>query len=582
MSNIDWSVLGGPRVSRRTVMKLAAVTGTIGYANWLAACGGDDDDTDVADPTNTAGTSAGGDATATDDEPTAVSGDESPTVSDTPATVPSGSDGEAKAGGTLTMGFHIQQVLTLDPPQVNLGAVAGELLANLFASLVMFDEQLNIVPDLAEEWEVSTDGLQYTFRLREGLTFHDGEPLTADDVVYTYERTIDEAFASPHANKLALITDFVATDELTVDITLSEPFAPFLGAACSRGPGRALTPVSRTAVEAMGDEQFGLTPVGAGPFMIVPESVEVGAGFEMDAFEGYYGGRPYLDKIIVTNIPEPSSRVSALEAGDIDLILEVPATGYDQINDNDEFTIVESPGTNWVGLTMNYTRPPWDNIDARMAVAKAIDRQELIDTALFGHATAATSAIAPAFGWVYRGADDVEDAQAYDIDEAKRLAEAAGLNGLKPVILTASENPRVNETLRNILSEIGIDLQLDLLQTAASNERWLAGDYDWNVNGSVVDVDPDDGHWNFFHNEGPWNTYGYVSDEVTELLEQTRSEIDQEARKELWWQVADKTNADVAYVFLYHTPDRTAFYNYVKGYVAIPEQRYMEKVWLDK
>ena len=582
MTHIDWSVLSGPKVSRRTMMKLAGVSGAVAYANWLAACGSDDDGGDDADPTNTTAAAPGG-STEPSEGAATETGDATPTEGDSPeATAPAGGEGEAKTGGTLTMGFHIQQVLTLDPPQVNLGAVAGELLANLFSSLVMFDEQLNIVPDLAEDWEVSEDGLQYTFHLREGLTFHNGDPLVAEDVIYTYERTLNPDFASPHANKLTLITDFVATDELTVDITLSEPFAPFLGAACSRGPGRALTPVSRRAVEEMGDEQFGLTPVGAGPFMIVPDSVEVGAGFEMDAFDGWYGGRPYLDKIIVRLIPEPSSRISALEAGDIDLILEVPATGYDQIADNDDFTIVESPGTNWVGLTMNFTRPPWDNPDARMAVAKAIDRQELIDTALFGHAIPATSAVAPAFGAYYRAPEDVEDAQAYDIDEAKRLAEAAGLDGLQPVILTASENPRVNETLRNIVSEIGIDLQLDLLQQAASNERWLAGDYDWNVNGSVVDVDPDDGHWNFFHNEGPWNTYGYVSDEVTELLEQTRTETDQAARQELWWQVADKTNADVAYVFLYHTPDRTAFYNYVKGYVAIPEQRYMEKVWLDQ
>lgn len=554
------------------MMKVAAASGAIAYANWLAACGGDDDDNGDAEPTNTTGAAPAG---------ATMAGDASPTVAGDEAT-PSGADDDAKVGGTLTMGFHIQQVLTLDPPQVNLGAVAGELLANLFSSLVMFDEELNIVPDLAEDWEVSEDGLQYTFHLREGLTFHNGDPLVAEDVVYTYERTLNEDFASPHRNKLLLITDFVATDERTVDISLSEPFTPFLGAACSRGPGRALTPVSKRAVEEMGDEQFGLTPIGAGPFKIVPETVEVGAGFEMVAFEDWYGGRPYLDKIIVRNIPEPSSRVSALEAGDIDLILEVPSTGYEQISGNDDFTVVESPGTNWIGLTMNYNRPPWDNIDARMAVAKAIDRQELIDTALFGNASAAVSAIAPAFGAYYRDPAAVEDAQAYDIDEAKRLAESAGLDGLQPVILTASDDPRVEEVLRNIVSDIGIDLQLDLLQTAASNERWLAGDYDWNINGSVVDVDPDDGHWNFFHNDGPWNTYGYVSDEVTDLLEQTRTETDLEARKDLWWQIADKTNSDVAYVFLYHVPDRTAFYTYVKGYVAIPEQRYMETVWLDK
>src|SRR5690606_26325249 len=132
------------------------------------------------------------------------------------------------------------------------------------------------------------------------------------DLIFTYERTTNPDVASPHANKLELIEEITAPDDTTLVIRQSAPYAPFLGTACSRGPGRALLPISQRAVEEMGDEQFGIAPVGCGPFMIAPDTVEVGGGFELLAFKGWYGGRPPLDKVIVQLVAEPSTLVSAL------------------------------------------------------------------------------------------------------------------------------------------------------------------------------------------------------------------------------------------------------------------------------
>jgi peptide/nickel transport system substrate-binding protein len=545
MAKIDWSVLSGPHVSRRTLMRLAGATGAASFAHGLAASGS------IASPSSR-------------------------------VRLGQVAHQEAKQGGTLRLGFGISQVLTLDPPQVNLGIVAGELVSNLFSSLVQFDEQLGLKADLAETWEVSEDGLQYTFTLRQGLTFHNGDTLTADDLVYTYERTTDEAFASPHANKLALVTEAVAPDPQTFRITLSDPYAPFLSTACSRGPGRALTPVSRRAVEEMGDQQYGITPIGSGPFMMDPEGVDLSSGFTMTAFEGWYGGRPHVDAIEVSIIPEQSSMISALEAGDVDMLDIVPAIGVEQLRGNSDVTLVETAGTNWVGMAMNKARPPWDNVDARMAVAKAIDRQDLIDKAFFGLATPGLGAIAPAFGWAYVPPDQLQNPQEFNLDEARALAEPAGLEGLQPTFMITVVNPRPAEVLRNQLSEIGLDVQIEQLQQAAWDERWQASDYDWIINGSVVDADPDDGHWNFFHSEGPWNTHGYNNPTADELLEGTRRTANQDERAELFQELQSVLEEDVAYAFLYHTPDITGFANYVQGYVTIPEMRYLESVWLDQ
>ncbi|MEZ4562764.1 MAG: ABC transporter substrate-binding protein [Thermomicrobiales bacterium] len=543
MTRIDWSVLSGPRVSRRTLMGVALASGAMGYARQL--------------------------------------GSAAATLPSVPLTRRL-SQAEPRQGGTLKLGFGISQIPNLDPAKVNLGIVAGEIVSNIFSSLVQFDPELGLIPDLAETWTVSDDGLQYSFTLRDGLTFHNGDALTANDLVYTYERNINPDFASPHANKLALITAAEAADDRTFNITLSAPFAPFLAVACSRGPGRALTPISQRAFEELGEEQFDQTPVGCGPFALVAETADLSSGFELIAFDGWYGGRPHLEKIEVTIIAEPSSRISALEAGDVDMLDIVPAIGVAQLAENPDFTLVQLPGTNWIGLAMNYEREPWANLDARMAVARAIDRDALVQTALFGLGTPGIGPIAPAFGWAYIPPAETETPQAFDVEAAKALAEKAGIVGAQPAIMGTADNQRTAEVLRGQLADIGVDVQFDLLQQAAWNERWAAGDFDWIINGSVVDADPDDGHWNFFHSEGPWNTFKYRNPDVDQLLLDTRETGVQAERAQQFHEIQSLLQADVAYAFLYHTLDVTGFASDVQGYNPIPEMRYLESVWLDR
>jgi peptide/nickel transport system substrate-binding protein len=545
MARIDWSVLSGPRVSRRTLLSLAAASGAACYAGRLTAV--------EASPIP---------ATWTNRRAVA--------------------QGEPKPGGTLNLGFGISQIPNLDPAKVNLGLVAGGMLPLIFSSLLQFDSELGLVADLAEDWTVSEDGLNYSFTLRDGLTFHNGDSLKAEDIIFTYERTVDPDFASPHANKLALVESVDTPDELTVNFTLSAPFAPFLAVAFSRGPGRAMTPISRRAFEEMGEEQFDQTPVGAGPFAINAETADLSSGFELVAFDGWYGGRPFLDSIEVTLIAEPSSRISALEAGDVDMLDIVPAIGTAQVSENPDITLVQLPGTSWEGLAMNWARPPWDNPEARMAVAKAINRDDLIETAMFGLATPSIGAIAPAFAWAYVSPEETENPQAFNLEEAKALAESAGIAGAAPTIMVFEDDQRPAEVLRNQLADIGLDVQIEQLQQAAWNERWLAGDYDWIINGSVADADPDDGHWNFFATEGPWNSYGYENPEVNELLIATRETSDQDERAALFHEAQALLQQDVPHAFLYHTLDITGFHNDVQGYVPIPELRHLETVWLDR
>ncbi|HEX5163916.1 MAG TPA: ABC transporter substrate-binding protein [Thermomicrobiales bacterium] len=580
--------------TRRSVLKFAVATaGTLGVTGLLAACGGDDDDDDDdggTTPAATSGTSSEPTATTaasggaspettasagTSDEPTATAAAGAPTTAT--------GGGEGKQGGTLTLGFNVQQLLQLDPARISTGRVAGQLSCNLSSALVQFDETLAIQPDLAESWEVSDDGLVYTFHLRDGLTFHNGDPLKAEDFVYTFNRTQDEALASPHANKLANINKAEAVDELTFEMTFNDPFGPFLAVACSRGPGRALAPIPKRAVDEIGEDEFLLKPVGSGPFMLVPDTMDPQGGFEMVAFENWYGGRPFLDKIVVKFIPEPASQANALAAGDIDMINEVPAQGWDQLEGADGVVLEQSPGTNWIGLQFNTTRPPWDQIDARLAIAKAINKDEFVEKARFGLADPSHGAIAPAFAWAFVPLDQLEEnPQAYDLDEAKSMAEATGVLDAKPKLLTGAADDRNEQQIRNQLQDLGIDVELDKVEDAVYNDRWQNGDYDWAINGSVVDADPDDNDFNFFYPDGPWNTGKWNNDQAKQLLDAERATSDQDARAKAFQDLMYLTLKEAPLAFLYHQFDMVGYRDFVKDYVKIPEMRYLERVWLDK
>ena len=169
------------------------------------------------------------------------------------------------------------------------------------------------------------------------------------------------------------------------------------------------------------------------------------------------------------------------------------------------------------------------------------------------------------------------------MEEARALAEEAGIIGAKPVVISSEEiGQRPTEVLRNILVDLGLDPQVDFQQAAAFNERWQSGDYDMFLHGSVVDADPDDGHWNIFYSEGPWNTYGYKSEEADRLLMATRETSDQEERARLFQELQTVLERDVAAAFAYHAKDLVAYSEDVMDFVPIPEQRYYERVWLDR
>jgi len=531
------SDLRGPKMSRRTVLRLLAAAGMLTAVDLLVGC----------------------------------------------TTTPS--PGEGEKGGELKAGWAgTGEISTLDPAQIN-QVLQFQIASMVLSGLTHINADLTAEGDLAEDWEVSADGLEWTFKLRKGVTFHNGDKFTADDVVFTYNRSKDPD-QSIHSGILANITDFQKVDDSTVKIMLAKPQASLLVKTLERASGRAMTIVNKRALEEMGLEQYGLTPVGTGPFKVVEH--QLGQGVVLERFEDYYDStRPKLDKITFTPIPEPEPLAAAIEAGDIHLIGGNPPAAelIDRFVANEDLVVSEIAGPGFQGLWMNPWREPFKVPDfdkpveelkkekgfmVRLAIAKAIDREDLIKRSLFGRGKPAFGTINPAMRFFFDTAINETSEQRFDLDEAKRLLAEAGFPDgegfptLKLMITPAGK--REGEILVDILKKnLNIDVELDIKDWTVLVELFDAMDFDMARIGSGGDYDPDDGLIDWMKTDCKFNGPNRNTDEMPfglfsiaesdELIEQQRIETDLNKRKDLVQKANQITSDKVASAFLFHPMD---------------------------
>lgn len=530
--DVSWRSLSGSRVSRRTLLKMAAATGVI------AACA----------PATAPGVAPGA----------------SPTAK--PAASPA-----AKRGGTLVAGWGLDKFDFLDPHRINLG-LQMEAMTNVFDGLTRLTPEVDVEGALAERWDVSDDGRTYTFHLRKGVKWHDGSDFTSEDVVFSYKRVLDKDFGSPHSGKLEPIESLEATDEHTVVVDLKDAFAPFL-TVVTNFPGRALTPVSRRALEQMGKDQYNLEPVGTGPFRITKHTP--GQELVLERFEEYWQRDvPALDGLVIKLIPEEATLNSALLAGDVDFVNHPPDQFVKELEGNDQFVVSQVSGTNWLGLQMSYKDPKAPFLQdqrVRLALAKAVDRDALVQKAYFGLATPAYGVFNPAVKWAFR--EDKPRTQAFDLAEAKRLLEQAGATGAEISIMTTPAGQRETEILAEMLRQAGMQVKLDVQEGAIYRRRRDQGEFMVIHSGSVVDPDPDESVWNFFNSGGPWNRFKYKSDKADELLVKQRRVQAKGERAKVLAELEDVLTTDVAAGWTVHLLDVAAYNKKVEGWKHVPELR---------
>ncbi|MCD1146051.1 ABC transporter substrate-binding protein [Kocuria sp. LUK] len=469
----------------------------------------------------------------------------------------------AGAGEVDTEGY-LEVAIAGEPDQLDPHSTSAyfsfQILENVYDTLVEPDAELEMQPALAESWEVSEDQLSWTFHLREGVTFHDGSAFTAEDVVYSYDRIIDEQLAN--AYRLAAVEDVVAVDEHTVRIDVSQP-TPALLAAIGGYKGMAI--VERGNVES-GDVQ--LDPVGTGPFEVVGNAASTAV--TLRANEDYWGEGPHVPGVVYRFISEGTTALADLTAGEVHWTDSIPPQRVESLRRNPDVEVASVPSTDYWYLTMNQARPPFDSRDARRAVAQALDREALAQVTWYGSATVNQTAVPETSVWYHEYAPFEQD-----LDRARELAESSGLAGRTVGLMVTNEYPETVTAAQVVaanLAEIGVATEIRTLDFATWLDEQARGNFDMLLLGWLGNVDVNDYYYNQHHSEGSNNAQGYSSPEVDRLLDAGRTETDPEARKELYDRAAERIVDDASYVYLYNPDVVQAWAPELEGYEPRPDR----------
>jgi len=496
-----------------------------------------------------------------------------------------GAEAAAKSGGELTAGWAgVGELRTFDPAQIN-QVLLFQVASNVLSGLMHIDSQLVARGDLALDWTVSADGTEYIFNLREGVTFHNGDKFTADDVAFTYNRSKDPQ-KSIHSRVVSNVLDVSPVDAHTVKFKLEKPQASFLGKTLERSAGRAMTIVSRGGLEKLGTAQYGLTPVGTGPFRITDH--QLGQRVVLEKFENYYDPeRPKLDKITIKPVIDAEPLAAAIEAGDIQLIGGNPVAPelVDRFESNPDLVVDIAPAPGFQSVWMNPWREPFKVSDfnkpmselkkdkgfmVRLAIAKGMDRDRYIKQAQFGRGVPAYGTINPAMGFFFDDSLGDRSEQRFDLEEARSLlAEAGYPNGEgfpKLEIKCTPSARREVQVIKNILkTNLNINIAVRTMDFPVLIDDFRTMNWDLLRIGSGGDYDPDDGVVDWMQTSSKFNgrdrdkakmPFGTFSDkEVDELVDAQRFETDLDKRKAMVQKANLITSSKVACAFIFHPVD---------------------------
>ncbi len=447
----------------------------------------------------------------------------------------------------------------LDPHKTSAYA-SFQVLENVYDTLVQPAEDLSMEPALAESWEISDDNLTWTFMLRDGVRFHNGRELVAEDVVYSFQRVIDEGL---NGWRFGAVESMSAPDDSTVVISLKQP-SPNLLVSIAGFKGMAIVP--REIVE---NGSIGTNPVGTGPFRFVSRSPDEGIVLEKNpdywrADEGF----PKLEGIRFVQIPDAGTKLTALRTGEVHWIDAVPPQDIESLAAESGITVGRVPGGDYHYFALNQNRAPFDDARVRRALAMAIDRDVIAEAAQFGAATANQTAIpASNAAWYF----DYAPYRAADVDGAKALLEQAGVSDLSIQFLVTSDFPETVTQAQVIaaqLAAIGVTVEINDVDFSTWLDLQGKGEFDAFILSWIGNIDPDDFYYAQHHSTGGFNFQGYANSEVDRLLDAGRVETDQAARRALYDQAAKLIVDDASYIYLYNPDNINAWRGDVQGYAT--------------
>jgi peptide/nickel transport system substrate-binding protein len=441
-------------------------------------------------------------------------------------------------------------------PQKTSAYFSFEVLENVFDTLVEPDENLEMRPALAQSWQVSPDQRTWTFHLRQGVTFHDGSPLVADDVVYSYRRIIDQQLTN--ADKFTAVTDVTAIDPATVRITVKQPTPNLL---TNLGGFKGMAIVSRKNVES---GQIATHPVGTGPFAF--EAQKSGDSISLKANPNYWDGAPKVSGVIFRFIPEKSTALSALQAGEVDWTDSIPTQRVNQLKDDDSVNLAVTPSNDYWYLALNEARKPWNDVRVRQAIAYGIDRDAIIAATSYG--TAAKNELAIPKG-NYASTDFTK--YRYDIEQAKSLLREANASPRNLDMLVTNEYPETvtaAQIIADNLTPLGITVNIRTVDMATWLDEQNSGHFDMLMMGWLGNIDPDDFYYAQHRTDGTSNAQKYSNPEVDRLLDAGRVETNRDARADIYRKAATIIGDECSYIYLYNPSVIQAWNKGMSGYEA--------------
>jgi ABC-type transport system substrate-binding protein len=492
---------------------------------------------------------------------------------------------QPKRGGTLTMA--ISKDITVLHPMIRTSSTDNSVRDLAFEPLLAIDNKGNLYPRLAERWQVSPDGKVYTFYLRQGVKFHDGQEMTAEDAKFSMDWTLDAKNAAFGYERLTKVERVEAPERYVLRVYMKAPSAGFLASLTNI---QAFSVIPRGSLqEAV--EKLTSFPPGTGPFKFVQWEPKQRIVFER--FDDYWGEKPYLDRVVFQPIPESTVRITALRAGDVDMVERTPYEWVKEIREGKlpGIGIVDATYAGFRTLNFNVPGQPFENKKLRQAIAHAIDKQEVLHAGYFGFGIPADQKFPKGHTWHVDGLPTIP----YDLDKARALLREAGYNG-EPIPFVLEQGGEIQAAALAIqaqLRKIGVEVRLEGMDYAAYVARQRRGDFGIIVSGGAFDADPSSTYAPDMRCEPDRtrrgsNNPGYCDPAMDALLDRAEVELDPARRKALFKDVLTKLWDDVPEVYIGFVPRFFTFRDYVKGFTSEDEGRFVHheggvtRTWLDK
>ena len=572
------------RLSRRAFLKrsvLAAVS-VPAVGSLLAACA-DDDASDEAPPDvtpespSTIPTPTVAPATVPTEAPEEAPGEtpaaapqETPEAEPTETSeddpTPDAEEIDERQGGTIIlMGHH--SIDSLSPDDIG-RTVEWVAITQIHNALLELDPWFVLQPVLAESFDVSDDGLEYTFHLREGVLFHDGEDFTADDVAYTFNYYRDPAHAAITANYYASVASVEATDDYSVVVTLEQQNAAFLTRA-----GQAFI-VSEHHHSDIGEDGYKIDPIGTGPYYLSEQRPQ--EYVELLAFDDHFRGRPFIDVFRESVVPEASVRAIALETGEADSsIWSLVNEDNLRFQEDPLFTTYVTSSLACNNFPVNHNRPQFAEKEVRQALMHAIDREEIVNDLWLGMAVRATANLSPALEFYYE-----PDVRQYDYDPelaaqilddagwlvADETREKDGVSLAFTCAVTSGDQQRmpIAELLQERFAAINVDMSIEEVSSPSQgmrDDQYEMGLHNWTYGGGSGEPDPSN-----VLKTGALNNFNhYSSSEMDDLIDRGLAETDPEARRRIYSDIQKLFAEDVPMLFIKYWDWYTIFSPSVKG-----------------